>query len=149
MGRKKKFNWRQWAEAALEGGGGDSHEEEIASLVVLGSCQWSPEGFGGNSGGDYGPKVSFRQATVRAPFILWSGPDCTGGQGALYQTGRGSGPIPTNRIIKTAAYLWAKNRFTALVRFVLGRLHFRFYHTARQIVVSFSRLRSHQPRTKS
>lgn len=88
-------------------------EEEIAGLIVLGSCPWSPEGFVNhvNSGADEGLRAPFRHAAVRAPLIIWSGPDCKGagrsGVG-LHQMGLGSGPVPTNRIIKTAAYLWAK-----------------------------------------
>lgn len=109
-------------------------EEEIAGLIVLGSCPWSPEGFVNhvNSGADEGLRASFRQAAVRAPLIIWSGPDWGGG--GLHQTGLGSGPVLSNRIIKTAAYLWAKNRFTAVVHFVLGRLHIWFYYRSKQHV---------------
>lgn len=85
-------------------------EEKIAGLIVLGLCPWSPEGFANhvNSGADEGLRAPFRQAAVRAPLIIWSGPDCRGAGGALHQTGLGSGPMLSNRIIKTAAYLWAK-----------------------------------------
>lgn len=53
-------------------------EEEIASLIVLGLCLWHPEGFVNyvNSCADECMRVPFRQAAVRAPLIIWSGPDC-------------------------------------------------------------------------
>lgn len=129
-GKGKKFNWRQWADAALEGflsWGRNSRPD------CFGSCLWSPEGFVNhvNSGADEGMRAPFRQAAVRAPLIIWSGPDCRGVGGArggvLHQTGLGSGPVPTNGIIKTAAYLWAKNRFTSVVHFVLGIPYFSFF----------------------
>lgn len=65
-------------------------EEEIAGLIVLGSCPWSPEGFVNhvNSGADEGLRAPFRQAAVRAPLIIWSGPDCRGAGGL---TSDGSG----------------------------------------------------------
>lgn len=56
------------------------HVEEIAGLIVLGSCLWSPEGFVNhvNSGTDEGSGAPFRQAAVRALLIIWSGSDCRG-----------------------------------------------------------------------
>lgn len=58
-------------------------EEEIAGLIVLGSCPWSLEGFVNhvNNGTDEGLRAPFKQAAVRAPLIIWSGPDCRGAGG--------------------------------------------------------------------
>lgn len=53
-------------------------EEEIAGLIVLGSCPWSPDGFVNhvNTSTDEGQTEPFRRAAVRTPLIIWSGPDC-------------------------------------------------------------------------
>lgn len=95
-------------------------EEEIAGLIVLGLCPWRPEGFVNyvNSCADECMRAPFRQAAVRAPLIIWSGPDCRAG-GRYIRRVWGQHPFQL-----TAAYLWAKNRFTAVVHLVLGRLHF-------------------------
>lgn len=52
--------------------------------------------------------------------------------------GLGSGPVPTNKIIKTAAYLWAKNRSPTVVHFRPWQTSFIFfYHRSKQLVELF------------
>lgn len=65
------------------------------------------------------------------PLIIWSAPDCRRARGGGHYIRQVRGgqqcPVLSNRIMKTAAYLWAKNRFTATVRYGLGRLYYYFF----------------------
>lgn len=76
--------------------------EEIAGLIVLGSCLWSPEGFVNhvNSGADEGMRAPFRQAAVRAPLIMWSGPDCRGAGGRYIRRVWGQDPFQLIRLLR-------------------------------------------------
>lgn len=64
----------------------------------------------------------FRQAGVIAALIIGSGPDCGKRRGTLHQTE----PLLANSIIRTGAYLGAKNRLITVVHFVLYWLNFLF-----------------------
>lgn len=77
-------------------------EEEIAGLIVLGSCLWSPEGFVNqvNSGADEGIRAPFRQAAVRAPLIIWSGPDCSGAGGRYIRRVWGRDPFQLTGLLR-------------------------------------------------
>lgn len=77
-------------------------EEEIAGLIVLGSCLWSPEGFVNqvNSGTDEGIGAPFRQAAVRAPLIIWSGPDCSGAGGRYIRRVWGRDPFQLTGLLR-------------------------------------------------
>lgn len=77
-------------------------KEEIAGLIVLGSCPWSPEGFVNhvNSGVDEGLRAPFRQAAVRAPLIIWSGPDCRGAGGRYIRRVRGQAPFQLTGLLR-------------------------------------------------
>ena len=128
------FNWRQWADAALERflSGERNSQPDCFGVVsveprgVCKPCEWWRW---------WGYASAFQTGSCKSTFnhLVWAW--LQRGRGALHQTGLGSGPIPANRIIKTAAYLWAKNRFTAVVHFVLGRLYLVFFHRPRQLVV--------------
>lgn len=77
-------------------------EEEIASLIVLGSCLLSPEGFVNhvNSGADEGMRAPFRQAAVRAPLIIWSEPDCRGAGGRYIRRVWGQDPFRLTGLLR-------------------------------------------------
>lgn len=119
-GRGKKFNWRQWTEAALEGflsWGRNSWPDCFGVVSVEPRLVCKPSEYWHWWGAESG----FQTGSCKNTFnhLVWAW--LQKGRGALHQTGLGSEPVPTNRIIKTLTYLWAINRFTAAVHFIFSR----------------------------
>ena len=112
-------------------------EEEIAGLIVLGSCLWSPEGFVNhvNSGADEGMRAPFRQAAVRAPLIIWSGPDCRGAGGRYIRRVWGQDPFQLTGLLRLQHTCGLKIDSPLLCISSLAELISDFFQRSKQLVV--------------
>lgn len=53
-----------------------------------------------NSGADEGMRAPFRQAALRAPLIIWSGPDCKGAGGRYIRRVWGQDPFQLTGLLR-------------------------------------------------
>lgn len=107
--------------------------EEIAGLIVLGSC--AGPGQAANWWEQlrwWGHKSTFQTGNRKSTFNPLVGLDC---EGILRQISMRSVPVPTNRIVTSAAYLRGKIDFTTGMLSVLCRIQVAFYNSGQLVLI--------------